>query len=387
MKLATREKFLPVSLPTIEQEEINEVVDSLKSGWITTGPKVIKFEEKFKHYVGAKQAVALNSGTAALHVSYLAAGIKPGDEVITTPLTFAATVNMILLVGARPILVDIDLKTLNIDPAKIEKAITPKTRAVVPVHFAGLPCDMEAIGAIARRRNLTVIEDAAHAVGTKYNGKLIGTLSPFTCFSFHPMKNITTGEGGIVTVEEEAIAEKLRALRFHGIAKDAWKRYDKKGSALYDVQALGFKYNMLDIQAAIGIHQLDKLERFISRRTEIARQYYEAFSSLETLILPPDGRKQDRHAWHLYPVQFKIEKLRKDREKIIDELKTENIGTGIHYIAIHLHSFFSKTLGYHRGDFPNAEYVSDRVLSLPLYPSMTEQDVQDVIQAVKKVAG
>lgn len=387
MKVATREKFLPVSLPTIGPEEINEVVDSMKSGWITTGPKVIRFEDKFKEYVGASHAVALNSGTAALHVSYLAAGVKPGDEVITTPLTFAATVNMILLVGAKPVLVDIDPKTLNIDVAKIEKAVTAKTKAIVPVHFAGLPCDMEAINAIAKKRNLVVIEDAAHAVGTKYRGKQIGTLSPFTCFSFHPMKNITTGEGGLITVDNQETAERLKALRFHGIAKDAWKRYDKKGSALYDVQELGFKYNMLDLQAAIGIHQLDKLENFIARRAEIAQAYHEAFASVDTLIVPPAADKRDRHAWHIYPLQFKIEKLQKDREQIISELKAENIGSGVHYVVIHLHSFFAKTLGTKRGDLPNAEYVSDRVLSLPLYPSMTDQDVQDVIAAVKKVAG
>lgn len=380
-----REKFLPVSLPQIDQEEIDEVVDSLKSGWITTGPKVIQFEEKFKEAVGAPFTVALNSGTAALHISYLTAGIGPGDEVITTPMTFAATVNMILLVGAKPVLVDIDPKTLNIDPELIAKAITPKTKAIVPVHFAGLACEMDEISKLAKENDLVVIEDAAHAVGSTYHGKKIGQISRFTCFSFHPMKNLTTGEGGLVAAQNEEDAEKLRRLRFHGIDKDAWKRYDKKGSASYGVHELGFKYNMLDLQAAIGLHQLDKLDQFNQRRLKLAQSYIDAFSSIDRLECPPAGPNDRLHTWHLFPVQFDIDKIGKNREKIMNDLKVENIGTGVHYEAIHLHPFFSKALDYKRGDFPHAEKMSDRVLSLPLFPKMTDQDAQDVVEAVKKI--
>lgn len=385
MKTKIREKFLPVSLPMIEQEEIDEVVDSLKSGWITTGPKVSQFEDKFKHNVGAPYAVAVNSGTAALHIAYLTAGIEPGDEVITTPLTFAATVNMILLVGAKPVLVDIDPATLNIDPKGIEKAITPKTKAIVPVHFAGLACEMEEISQIAEKQGLIVIEDAAHALGTEYRGQKIGSISPFTCFSFHPMKNITTGEGGMVTARSEEQAEKLRLYRFHGIDKDAWKRYDKKGSAMYGVHELGFKYNMLDLQAAIGLHQLDKLEIFNVRRQSLAQFYHDKLKEIDLLTLPPVGPKDNLHAWHIYPVQFDLDRIGKDRETIMNEFKEENIGTGVHYVAIHEHPFFAKALGYKPGDFPHTEKVSRRVLSLPLYPKMTDQDAADVVAAVKRV--
>ncbi len=382
-----REKFLPVSLPQIDQEEIDEVVDSMKSGWITTGPKVMKFEEKFQDYFNVPHAVALNSGTAALHISYLTAGIGPGDEVITTPMTFAATVSMIMLAGAKPVLVDIDSATLNLDPNLIEKAITLKTKAIVPVHFGGLPCDMDAINAIAKKHNLKVIEDAAHAVGSEYKGKKIGQISPFTCFSFHPMKNLTTAEGGMVIAHSEEDAEQLRLLRFHGIDKDAWKRYEKKGSARYGVHQLGFKYNMLDLQAAIGLHQLDKLAQFNHRRAELAQLYLGVLSDVENIILPPISPADSVHTWHLFPVQFDIDKIGKSREVIMDELKAENIGTGVHYEAIHLHPYFGEALKYERGAFPKAEFMSDRVLSLPLFPKMTNQDVADVVAAIKKVLG
>lgn len=380
-----RDSFLPFSRPTIEQEEIDEVVDSLKSGWITTGPKVTRFEEKIAKYVDADHAVALNSGTAGLHVALLALGIGPGDEVITTPMTFAATVNMILAVGATPVLVDIDRHTMNLQPELVGKALTPRTRALVPVHFAGLPCDMEAINRLARRHGLVVVEDAAHAIGTRYQGKRIGALSQATVFSFHPIKNITSGEGGMLTTNVAEVAEKSRVLRFHGINKDAWKRYDVRGVPEYDVLELGYKYNMLDLQAAIGLHQIDKLERFIAARTYIAERYLEALADNPGVFLPACSNPGDRHAWHLFVLKVDTDRLKIDRHEFIAQLKQRNIGTGIHFRAVHLHPHFAAALPYSRGDFPEAEWASDRLCSLPLYPLMTKADVDDVVAAIHEV--
>lgn len=380
-----RQEFLPFSTPTIEDDEINEVVDSLKSGWITTGPKVKRFEDAFKAYVGAPYAVPLSSATAGLHLALLALQLQEGDEVITTPMTFASTVSMIILCGATPVLVDIEPGTLNIDAGKIREKITAKTRAVVPVHFAGQPCDMDAIFALAKEFNLTVIEDAAHAAGTEYKGKRIGSFDTISIFSFHPNKNITTGEGGMLCTTDEALAEEVSLLKFHGMSREAWKRFSATGNPNYEILLPGFKYNMMDIQAALGIHQLPKLDGFIAKRTEIAEFYNAAFADVAELAGPTYAPYKQRHAWHLYTPLIRIEQLTVDRDQFMAELKKLNIGTGLHYKAIHHHPYYRDTLQIPAGAFPNADYASDRILSLPLFPKMTMDDARDVVEAVKEV--
>lgn len=382
-----RSEFLPLSKPTIGPEEIAEVVASLESGWITTGPKVERFEGLLAEAAGARHAVAMNSGTAALHVALLASGIGPGDEVITTPMTFAATVNMILAVGARPVLVDIDRDSMNLFPEQVEAAVTPATRAVMPVHFAGLPCDLDALHDTAQRHGLAVIEDAAHAIGSVYRGRPIGALSEATAFSFHPIKNITTGEGGALCTDDDALADKSRVLRFHGIDRDAWKRYDVRGVPHYDVTALGFKYNMLDLQAALGLHQLARLPGFIARRRELAALYREQLADVPGLMLPPDSTGTDLHSWHLFVVKVLPEVIGMDRDGFMNALKQHNIGTGLHFRAIHLHPFFAEELGHGRGSLPEAEWCSDRIVSLPLFPGMTDEDVSDVVVAISTIIG
>ena len=384
-KKPPRNQFLPFSLPTIEEDEISEVVDSLRSGWITTGPKVIRFEEDFKNYIGCSHAVAVNSGTAGLHISLMATEISDGDEVITSPMTFAATVNTVVLQRAKPVFADINPETLNINPDFIEQKITSKTKAIIPVHFAGQPCDLDRITAIAKKHNLLVIEDAAHAVGSEYKGVKIGKTETLAVFSFHPIKNITTGEGGMITTERADLAEKLRLLRFHGISKEAWKRYSAKGSPQYEILLPGLKYNMLDIQAAIGIHQLKKLDNFIEKRKNFANQYYNALKEIPEIITPGSVTYDCFHAWHLYIIKLRLEALKITRDEFIEELKKENIGTGIHFTAIHLHPFYANKFGFKRGDFPNAEYASDRIISLPLYPKMKDEDIDYVVEAIKKV--
>ena len=380
-----RGEFLPFSIPTIEDDEINEVVDSLKSGWITTGPKVKRFEEAFKEYVGAPYAVPLSSATAGLHLVMFSLGLSPGDEVITTPMTFAATVNMIVRAGARPVLADIDPGTLNIDADNIRAKITERTKAILPVHFAGQPCDMDAIFALAKEFDLRVIEDAAHAVGTEYKGKRIGSFDSVSVFSFHPIKNITTGEGGMVCTRDEALAEEISLMKFHGMSKEAWKRYESSGTPNYDIMLPGFKYNMMDIQAAIGIHQLRKLDAFIAGRTEIAQFYNAAFSDVDEIKTPALVPYGHRHAWHLYTPLIRVEKLTIDRDRFMVELKKENIGAGLHFKAVHHHPYYRQTLNITPGEFPNADYASDRILSLPLFPRMTMYDARDVVEAVKRV--
>src|SRR3972149_3464537 len=384
-KKPSRNQFLPFSLPTIEEDEISEVVDSLRSGWITSGPKVIRFEEDFKNYIGCSHAVAVNSGTAGLHISLMATDISDGDEVITSPMTFAATINTIVLQRAKPVFVDIDPDTLNIDAEGIEKKITKKSKAIIPIHFAGQPCDMDEITDIAKKYNLTVIEDAAHAVGTEYKKIKIGNISNLSVFSFHPIKNITTGEGGMITTKDEGLADKLRLLRFHGISKEAWKRYGKEGSPQYEILLPGLKYNMLDIQAAIGIHQLKKLDRFIEIRKRIVEKYDSALKDIPEIIIPGRVNYECLHAWHLYIIKLRPEMLKISRNEFIDELKKENIGTGIHFTAVHLNPFYEKEFGFKRGDFPNAEFASDRILSIPLYPLMKDEDVDYVIDKIKKI--
>ena len=379
---AVRTEFLPLSRPTIGEEEIQEVVDTLRSGWITTGPKVELFEKRFKDYLGMPEAVAVSSGTAGLHLALLAAGIGPGDEVITSSMTFAATANAIVLCGARPVLVDCDPDTLNIDLGRIEARINSKTKAIMPVHFAGQPCAMDELLEMARRHGACIIEDAAHALGTEYKGRRVGAIGDMTVFSFHPIKAITTGEGGMVVTRNKEWGERIRLLRFHGITTDAWQRQGGGRSPQYSIHELGFKYTMMDLQAAIGIHQMDKLDWFIERRRNLAHLYTLAFKGLEGLKPLHSVPYPQRHAWHLFVVQLELEKLTIDRDRFLDLLKERNIGAGIHFPALHLQPYYQEKWGYRRGDCPNAERASERILSLPLFPDMSEYDVKDVVEAV-----
>jgi dTDP-4-amino-4,6-dideoxygalactose transaminase len=431
-----RDTFLAFSPPLIGEEEIAEVVDTLRSDWITTGPKVRRFEEEFAGYIGAHSALALNSCTAAMHVALATLGIGPGDAVITTPMTFCSSVHVIEHVGARPILVDVEADTLNIDPARIEEAIEQGSRgageqgrvkAILPVHLYGHPCEMDGIVDIARRHNLAVVEDAAHALPAKYKGQYIGSSpnlpsatgnrqSPngnrksqignlkseirnpqseipipqsairnpqFTCFSFYATKNLTTAEGGMLTGSPDFIDE-ARIWSLHGMSRDAWKRYSAEGSWYYEVIRPGFKYNMTDIQAAIGLHQLRKLPQFQARRREIVRRYNEAFSQFEELQTPTE-RPEVEHAWHLYVLRLNVEPLNVARNQFIEELKARNIGTSVHFIPIHLHPYYRDKYGYKPEDFPVAYREYQRMVSLPLYPRMSDQDVEDVIEAVVDV--
>lgn len=383
-KLEKRKDFLPYALPLIEDEEINEVVDALKSGWVAKGPRTMEMEKKFAEFTGAKHAIAMNSATAALHIALVANGVGPGDEVIVTPMTFAASVNTIIHTGATPVFVDVEPETFCIDPSKIEEKITEKTKGIVPVHYTGHACDMDKIWEIAKKHNLFVSEDAAHAIDTKYNGKRIGSEGLCASFSFYATKNICTGEGGMLTTNDDSIAEKARILSTHGMSKAAWNRYGKGGSWRYDIEYPGYKYNMFDIQAALGLKQLEKIERMQSRRKEIAKKYNEAFKDVEALKTPITKDYCD-HAWHLYVLQLNLDKLTIDRDKFIEEMSEENIGTSVHFIPVHLMSYYRENFGYKEGDFPVTESYFERIVSLPLYPKMSDEDVEDVIYAVKRI--
>ena len=379
-----RKDFLVFGSPLIGQEEIDEVVDSLKSGWLSTGPKVARFEALFKNYIGSDYALALNSCTAGLHLSMIVSGLKEGDEVITTPMTFGATANAILHSRAKPVFVDITLPSMNINPGNIEAQITDKTKAIVPVHFAGRPCDMTSIKEIAQKHHLIIIEDAAHALEATYHGQKVGTIGDLTVFSFYVTKNLVTGEGGMITTANSTYAEKIQTYALHGMSKGAWKRYSDEGFKHYRIVYPGFKYNMMDIQAALGIHQLLKIESSLKRREEIWHRYDDAFQNLP-LDIPPPPEENTTHARHLYTILLKLDELTADRDTIQQALYEENIGTGIHFIALHLHPYYQETLGYKRSDYPNATYVSDRTISLPLSAKLTDEDVTDVIKAVTKV--
>ncbi len=377
-----RTSFLPFSRPSLGPEEIHEIIDSIQSGWITTGPKVERFAEDLARYVGAPFVAPLSSATAGLHLALLAHGIGPGDEVITTPLTFAATANVVVLVGATPVFADIDRKTFQIRADEVEKKITSRTRAVIPVHFAGQPVDLDPLINLAKRRGLVLIEDAAHAIGTEYKGKRIGSFETTAVFSFHPNKNITTGEGGAVATFDEEVYRAVSLLRFHGMDKNAWKRFDKSGSSRYDITMPGYKYNLMDIQAAMGLHQLKKLDGFIEERTARAQSYQEFFRQLKGILIPEEVPYPHRHAWHLYTPLIDIDALTLSRDQFMRELKDRNIGSGLHYTAVHEFSFYAQKYSYKPEDFPGAHYVSDRILSLPLFPGMSDQDLEDVVEAV-----
>lgn len=376
--------FLPFHRPSLGKAEEREILDTLRSGWITTGPKTIEFEKRFARYIGCKHAIALNSCTAGLHLALVALGIGEGDEVITSPITFPATANVIIHQKARPVFVDVEPDTLNIDPDKIEASITPRTKAIIPIHFAGHPCDMDRILSIAKRYNLAIIEDAAHAIEAKYHQQKIGTIGNFTSFSFYATKNITTGEGGMLTTNNDEFADKIRILRLHGISKDAWKRYGSEGYKHWDVIYPGYKYNMFDIQAALGLHQLKKIERFWKIRKTYVEMYDDAFKSIPEIILL-SRRPHIKHSYHLYVILVKNEDLKVDRDTIMNLIQSEGVGIGIHFRSLHLHPFYRRTFHFKRGDFPNAAYASERVISLPLYPALQEKDVRRVIKVVKKV--
>lgn len=384
-KIEPRKEFLPYALPLIEEDEINEMIDTLKSGWISKGPKTIDFEKKMAKFFGVKHAIATNSATAALHLALLSAGVGEGDEVITTPMTFAATANTIIHVGAKPVFVDIDPDTYCIDANKIEEKITSKTKAIVPVHYSGQACDMDKIMEIAKKHNLFVSEDAAHAVYTRYKGTIIGGIGDTASFSFYATKNLATGEGGMLTTNNDEIAEKARIMSLHGMSKAAWNRYGKGGSWRYDIEYPGFKYNMTDMQAALGLHQLEKLDRMQKRRTDIAMAYNEVFKDMPEIIIPKVAKYTTTHSWHLYVIQVNDELLNIDRDRFIEELTKENIATSVHFIPVHLHPYYKRTFGYKGGELPVCEKMFDRIISLPLYPKMTDQDVEDVIYAVKRI--
>ena len=382
-----RPGFLVFGAPRIGEEEIAEVVDTLRSGWIGFGPKCVRFEEEFAGYTRSPHALSVNSATAALHLALIAAGVGEGDEVITTPLTFCATANVITHVGATPVFVDVDEHTQNIDPARIACAVTPRTKAILPVHMCGWPCDMDAIGEIAERHGLVVIEDAAHAVEAWHRGRKIGSISPFTAFSFYATKNMTTAEGGMLTVRDPAAHDRLRALRLHGLDKDAWKRYAPGAFLPYETMEPGYKYNMTDLQASLGLHQLARLEENLLVRQQVWRAYDEGFADLDVVRTPgPRDSAHTRHARHLYTLRLELGSLGAARARFLAALAAENIGSGIHFVPVHLHRWYAKEYGTRRGDFPVAEAIGDTTVSLPLSAAMTPADAQDVVRAVHKVA-
>jgi dTDP-4-amino-4,6-dideoxygalactose transaminase len=385
MRSVRREHFLVFGSPAIGDAEIEEVVATLRSGWIGAGVRVQRFEEDFRDYHGCAHAIALNSCTAGLHLALDVLGIGPGDEVITTPLTFSATANVICHVRATPVFVDVDRTTMNVDPEGVARAITPRTKAILPVHMAGRPCDMDTLLEIAERHGLAVIEDAAHAIGARYRGRPIGSIGDMTVFSFYATKNLVTGEGGMLTTNNPAWAEEIRIKALHGISRDAWKRYSADAFQPYDTLYPGFKYNMMDLQAALGIHQLAQLEHNLEVRERHWRRYDAALAGHPRLTVPASVDPLDRHARHLYTILLDINRARMTRDEFIRRLKDENVGAGIHFTPLHLHSYYARTFGFTRGQFPHAEFIGDRTVSLPLSAKLTDEDVEDVIDAVTRV--
>ena len=380
-----RGTFLPFALPKIGEEEEREVIETLRSGWVTTGPRTARFEKDLREYTRAEEVVAVNSCTAALHLSLCALDLQPGDEVITSPVTWPSTANVIVHTGATPVFADIERDTFNLDAQRLEEKITAKTKAIIPVHMAGQPVDLDKVHEIANRHGVEVIEDAAHALGAEYRGKRIGSISRFTCFSFYPIKNMTTGEGGAIALTRKEDAERIRQLALHGITKDAWKRYEESGSIHWECVEPGFKYNMPDLCAALGIHQLRRLDDFIDTRRRYARLYRQAFIDTPELIVP-QSVDDVRHAHHLFIVMIRPEMLTIDRDTFVQALKAENIGTGIHFRGLHLQPYYRERFGFQPDDFPNATFTSERIVSLPLYPGMQEKDVLLVANSVKKLA-
>lgn len=379
-----RKEYLPFHRPLLGREEEEEVLRTLRSGWLSCGPKTEKFEQAIKNYVGAKFAVGLNSCTAALHLGLVVSGIKKGDEVITTPFTYVATGNVIVQQEATPVFADIESDTLNINPGLIEKKITSKTKAIMPVHYAGHPCQMDKILSIARKYKLLVIEDAAHALGSEYKGRKIGTIGDITCFSFHATKNITTGEGGMLTTEDKKKAEMVKILSLHGLSQNAWKRYLEKKFRPYEAVALGFKYNMSDLEASLGLVQLKKIEKFWRIRKSYVKRYNEAFSQVGELKLLTQQRDV-KHSHYIYVVLLELEKLNINRDEFVATLREENIGASVHFMSLHLQKYYRERFGFKKLDFPEAYRASERCVSLPIYPKMSGKDIDDVIYAVKDI--
>jgi perosamine synthetase len=380
-----RNTLLPYGRQSIEEDDIQAVVNVLRSDWLTTGPKVAEFEEAFAARIGAKYAVSFSSGTAALHGAAFAAGLKPGDEAITTPITFAATPNCVLYQGATPVFADVSTDTLNLDPEKVAARITPRTRAVLPVDYAGHPADLDAMLELAARHGLVVIEDACHALGAEYRGRRTGSIADMTVFSFHPVKHVATGEGGMVTTDRSDCAQTLRRFRNHGISSDARQRA-AEGQWRYEMVLLGFNYRLPDFACALGLSQLKKLEANLSRRREVAARYAAAFRDLAGVI-PPAVRVGVNPAWHLYPIRLSLERLSANRAQVFRALRAENIGVNVHYIPMHRHPYYRDRFGYRESEYPIAEDAYERLISLPMFHGMSDRDVEDVIAAVEKVIG
>lgn len=380
------DEFLVFGKPAIGEEEKEEVLDSLASGWLGTGPKVQRFEEDFRRYTGGDHAAAVNSCTAAMHLSLLTAGIGPGDEVVTTPMTFCSTVNVILHAGATPVLADVDPATMNVDPAKVQEAVTDRTAALLPVHLAGRPARMGPLMEIAEDHDLAVIEDAAHAVEATIDERHAGTFGDFGCFSFYATKNVVTGEGGMALIRDEGDAERFRVLSLHGMTRDAWKRYSDAGYQHYQVVEPGWKYNMMDLQAALGIHQLERVEDNWERRRGIWERYQDAFADLP-VGTPAPVRPGTRHAYHLYTLRIDEQEAGIHRDAFLEGMHTQNIGTGVHYLSIPEHPYYQKELDWDPDDFPHAKRIGRETASIPLAPNLTERDVDDVIEAVERVVG
>jgi perosamine synthetase len=380
----TAAEFLPFALPDIGEAEIAEVVETLRSGWITTGARTRQFEAEFAAYTGAKHTLAVNSCTAALHLALEAVGVKRDDEVLVPTVTFAATAEVVRYLDAKPVLVDCRADDLTLDVERAAAAVTPRTKAIIPVHYSGTPCDMDAIMALAKRHGLAVVEDAAHALPTEYKGRKVGTIGDITCFSFYATKTVTTGEGGMVTTANDAWADRMRVMCLHGISKDAWKRYTASGSWYYEIQAPGYKYNLTDIASAIGIHQLRRCEEMWRRRRELAMYYREAFGQFEELELPAE-RPGTRHAWHLFPIRLRLEKLTLNRAAFMDGLREAGIGASVHFIPLHLHPYYRDTYGCKPQDCPVAAREYERLVSLPLYSKMTDAEARRVVAAVSRL--
>lgn len=382
---ATTTAFLPFHRALIDEADKRAVLDVLDSGWLTTGPRVRAFEEQFARYVGASHSLAVNSCTAALHLALAALDVQPGDEVILPTMTFAASGEVVLYRGARPVLVDCAPGSFHMDPRKVAAAITPRTKVILPVHYAGLACDMDSLLAIARASNLRVVEDAAHSLPSDYNGRRIGSLGDITCFSFYATKTLTTGEGGMATTEDPDLADRMRILSLHGISRDAWKRYTAQGTWRYEILEAGYKYNLTDLQAALGLAQLAKCDAMCDHRARVAARYVRLLSPLGAFELPslPAGRE---HAWHLFVLQLNPSALRIGRDQLIEELKSRGIGTSVHFIPLHLHPLYRDSFGYRPGQFPEAEARFANALSLPIYPDMTSEEIDRVVEALADIA-
>jgi dTDP-4-amino-4,6-dideoxygalactose transaminase len=374
--------FIPFHRPSIGQAEIDEVVDTLRSGWLTTGPKVKRFEAAFAEYAGSRHALAVSSGTAAMHLALAALGIGPGDEVITTPMTFCSTAHVIVHLGATPVFADVCDDDLNMDPEQVERRLSPRTRALLPVHYGGQPCRMDELLEIARRRGLAVVEDAAHAVSAEYRGRRVGSMGDVTAFSFYATKNLATGEGGMTTTDDDETAAGMRRLALHGMSRDAWDRYTERGSWYYEVVTAGYKYNMTDLQAALGLHQLARQEELRAARERHAARYSAAFAPYAELIQAPVTRPEVRHAWHLYPLRVRPERLTIGRDEVIERLRERGIGTSVHFIPVHQHPYYREEFGFRTGDYPVTEAAAARLISLPLYPDLTEEEADRVARTV-----